>query len=342
VNETANTAAGLARGAIITGTGSYAPERVLTNRELETMVDTTDEWIVSRTGMKERRIAAPDETTSDMAAEAARRALEDAGIAAGEIDMILVPTITPDIPWPNTACLLQDKIGASKAFCFGLEAACSGFVYGLETASNFIRSGAADTALVVGAEKMSAFLNWEDRNTCVLFGDGAGAAVLQAATGREGVVRSSLGSDGSLSDLLQVPAGGSRLPASQETVRKKLHTVQMNGREVFKHAVTNMATAVRDLLNGCEEELGDIDWFIPHQANLRIIRAVGQKLGVPEERFIVNVEKYGNTSGASIGLALDEAARDGRIREGHRVVLVAFGGGFTWGATLIRWTKPSR
>jgi 3-oxoacyl-[acyl-carrier-protein] synthase-3 len=300
-------------------------------------VDTTEQWIVSRTGMKERRIAADDETTSDMGAEAARRALDAAGIEAADVDLILAPTITPDLPWPNTACLVQDKIGARNAGCLGLEAACSGFVYAVETARNYIAAGSAENVLVVAAEKMSSIVDWSDRSTCVLFGDGAGAAVLQPCTSGKGILGSTLGADGSLSDLLMVPAGGSRLPTSAETVKKRLHYVQMNGRETFKHAVTNMTNAANEVLAKCGLTSDEVDWLIPHQANFRIIQAVAQRLGVSLDKFIINIEKYANTSGATIGLALDEAVRDGRITDGQKVLLVAFGGGFTWGSILMEW-----
>lgn len=323
----------------VIGTGAYAPERVLTNRELETMVDTSDEWIVSRTGMRERRIAAEDEFTSDLGAKAAMRAIESAGIKPKEIDLIIAPTITPDRPWPNTACLIQTKIGAKHAACIGLEAACSGFIYAMETARNYLATGAATTALVVGAEKMSSIIDWSDRNTCVLFGDGAGAIVMRAGGEETGMICSSMGSDGSLSDLLMVPAGGSRLPTSEGTVQDRLHYLKMSGREVYKYAVSKMVHSVKDVLHKCGMEPKDIDWYIPHQANMRIIQGVGKRLGVPTEKFVVNVEKYGNTSGASIGLALDEAVRDGRIKRGDKVLCVAFGGGFTWGATLMVWTN---
>ncbi len=323
----------------VIGTGSYAPERVLTNTDLEKMVDTTNDWIVSRTGMRERRIAAEDEFTSDIGAKASIRAIESAGINPKEIDLIIAPTITPDRPWPNTACLIQNKVGAKNAACVGLEAACSGFVYAMETARNYLATGAATTALGVGAEKMSSILDWSDRNTCVLFGDGAGAIVMRGGVDNPGVIGSSMGSDGSLSDLLMVPAGGSRLPTSQATVHDRMHYLKMNGREVYKYAVSKMVHSVKDVLRKCELGIYDIDWFIPHQANMRIIQGVGKRLGVPADKFVVNIEKYGNTSGASIGLALDEAVSDGRITRGDKVLCVAFGGGFTWGATLMVWTN---
>ncbi len=321
----------------IVGIGSYAPDRILTNKDLEKIVATTDEWIVSRTGMRERRIAAPEQATSDLAAEAAKRALVSAGMAADEVEMIIVGTITPDLPFPNTACLVQSKIGARKAFCFSLEAACSGFVYALETARNFIAAGAVRNALVIGAETMSRILDWQDRATCVLFGDGAGAVVLKAAGAPRGIMASSLGANGALTDLLLVPAGGSRQPASEETVRQRQHYLKMSGKEVFKHAVTNMTRAGLDALKRSGLTIDDVTWIIPHQANQRIISAIGERLGVATEKVIVNVDKYGNTSGASVGLAMDEAWRDGRLKKGDIVLLVVFGGGFTWGATVLEW-----
>lgn len=331
---------GALRAVAIAGTGAYAPDRVMTNHDLQKIVDTTDEWIVSRTGMKERRIAGPETATSDLAAEAGRRALADAGLAAADVEMIVVATITPDYPFPNTACVVQDKIGAKKAFCMGLEAACSGFVYAVETARNFIATGAVNNALVIGAEKMSSILDWKDRATCVLFGDGAGAVVLKPARdGDRGILMTALGSDGSLTQLLLVPAGGSRKPATAETVAAREHFLRMSGKEVFKHAVTNMVRSAQTALARAGLTVADVDWIIPHQANLRIIAAIGDRLGVPPEKFVVNVQTYGNTSGASIGLALDEAVRDGRIRKGHIVLFVAFGGGFTWGAMAVEWAK---
>lgn len=324
---------------VVLGTGSYAPERVLTNKDLEKIVDTSDEWIATRTGMRERRIAAEDQATSDLGTEAARRAMAAADIDADEIDLLIVPTITPDMPWPNTACLIQNNIGAVNAACVGLEAACTGFIYALETARNYLATGAARTALVVGAEKMSSILDWEDRNTCVLFGDGAGAVVLRSGGDESGLIGSVMGSDGSLSRLLMVPTGGSRTPTSEQTVRDRLHYLKMIGREVYKHAVSNMTKSAIDLLEQTGVSKDEIDWLIPHQANMRIIQAVSRRLDIPMDRFIVNIEKYGNTSGASIGLALDEAVADGRIKRGDKVLCVAFGGGFTWGSTLMVWTK---
>ncbi len=325
------------RNVAIVGIGSYVPEKVLTNKDLEGMVDTTEEWIVTRTGMKERHIARADEMTSDMGAVAARRALDHAGLKATDVDLIVTATISPDVPWPNTGCFIQHQIGATRAFCMGLEAACSGFVYGLDVGRQYVATGAAQTVLVVGAEKMSAFLDWQDRNTCVLFGDGAGAAVLQARPERRGILASAMGTDGALTGLLGIPAGGCRLPATAETVRDRLHFVRMKGRETFKHAVTQMASAAQTVLDRAQIGIDQVHWIVPHQANMRIIQAVGERLGAPMDKVVVNIEKYGNTSSATIGLALDEAVRDGRIQKGQLVLLIAFGGGFTWGAMLLEW-----
>lgn len=329
----------LPRPVHIVGNGAYLPQRVLTNAELETMVDTSDHWIVSRTGIRERRIAAPDEAVSDMGARAAERALADAGVSADEVGLIVVATLSPDMPFPNSGCLVQEQIGARHAFCFSLEGACSGFLYSVETARQFVLSGSVETALVIGAEKLSSFTDWEDRDTCVLFGDGAGAVVLQSGKRGAGLMASVMGGDGALGDLLRIPAGGSRRPASVETVQQRQHFIKMSGREVFKHAVTRMTAAAEEVLKECGMEAADVDCIIPHQANIRIIRAVGQRLGLPEERFYINVDRFGNTSAASIAIALDEAVRNGRIRQGDHVLMFAFGGGFTWGASLMEWDK---
>lgn len=322
----------------IIGTGAYVPEKVLTNRDLESIVDTTDEWIYSRTGMKERHIAAENEYTSDLAAAAAKKALDDAGIAADEVDLLIVATLSPDMLFPSTACFVQEKIGAKRAFCYDISAACSGFLYALDCAKNQIAAGAINTALVIGAEKMSAFLDWEDRSTCILFGDGAGAAVLQARGDKRGVMKAAMGSDGSLADLLCTPGGGSRNPASQAVIDQRLQFLKMQGREVFKHAVVRMGEAVMQALelNGLSVE--DIKCFIPHQANSRIIDSIGKRLGVTE-RMYLNVEKYANTSSAALAIALDEAVKDGTIRTGDLVAMTVFGGGFTWGANVLEWTK---
>lgn len=320
----------------ISGTGSYAPERVLTNADLEKIVDTTDEWILSRTGIRERRIARPDETTSDMGAEAARRALAQAGVGAEQVDLIIVATITPDMGFPNTACFVQSKIGAVNAYCYDLEAACSGFLFALEVARQAVASGSVDTVLVVGAEKISCITDWKDRSLCVLFGDGAGAAVLQA-TERAGLQSSVLRSDGRLSQLLMLPGGGSKYPASAETLEQGLHYMKMDGRDVFKHAVTCMTDVARKALEKAGMTVEDLKLIIPHQANQRIISAIGDRLGGRPDQYYVNLDRYGNTSAASIILALDEAVQAGRLQRGDRVLLVAFGGGFTWGATVLEW-----
>jgi 3-oxoacyl-[acyl-carrier-protein] synthase-3 len=321
----------------IIGTGSYVPEKVLTNADLEKMVDTTDEWIVTRSGIRERHIARADEATSDMAAEASRRALAQAGVTAEEVDLIIVATITPDMIFPNTACLVQNLIGAKNATCFDLEAACSGFLYGMNVATQFIRTGMVKTALVIGAEKLSMVTDWEDRTTCVLFGDGAGAVVLRACDKPQGFLSVVTGSDGSLADLLKLPGGGSRHPTSMETVQKRMHYMQMVGKEVFKNAVRNMGEAARRALDECGLTMEDVALVVPHQANLRIVEAIRERLGVAPEKFYVNLDRMGNMSAASIPVALDEAVRGGRIKKGDVVVMVAFGGGFTWGATVMRW-----
>lgn len=329
----------LGRTVSIVGTGSYAPERILTNAELEKMVETTDEWIVTRTGIRERHIASAEQATSDLAAEAGRRALADAGVQAEDVGLIIVATITPDMGFPSTGCLVQTLIGANKAFCFDLEAACSGFIFALETAKNYVASGAIETALVIGAEKMSSFVDWNDRNTCVLFGDAAGAAVVQARGASHGLMASAFGSDGSLGELLMLPAGGSRRPASDQTVKDRLHYLKMAGREVFKHAVNNMVASSKEALRRAGLTAHDIDWIIPHQANLRIIDAIADRLGEPREKLVINLDRYGNTSAATIAVALDELSRSGKLKKGHRILLTAFGGGFTWGASVVEWDK---
>lgn len=331
-----STIAGLPRAGIV-ATGSYVPERVLTNADLEKMVDTTNEWILTRTGIRERHIARPDEATSDMAAEAARRALANAGISAEQIDLIIVATITPDMGFPNTACFVQAKIGATNAFCFDIEAACSGFVYGLDLARQYIGTGSVRTVLVIGAEKISCITDWSDRSLCVLFGDGAGAAVVQAVPDRNGILASVMRSDGRLSELLMLPGGGSRHPTSAETLEKGLHFMKMNGRDVFKHAVTCMTDVARRALDKAGLTIEDIDLIIPHQANQRIVVAIGERLGGAPEKYFINLDRYGNTSAASVILALDEASSMGRLKRGDKVLLVAFGGGFTWGATVLEW-----
>jgi 3-oxoacyl-[acyl-carrier-protein] synthase-3 len=324
--------------AVITGTGSYMPERVLGNDELSSMVDTSNEWILSRTGIRERRIARPDEACSDLGAEAAKRALDYAGVAAADVDMIIVATITPDMGFPNTGCFIQRKIGATKAFCMDLEAACSGFIYALEVASQFVSTGAVKTALVIGSEKISSITDWTDRSLCILFGDGAGAAVVQGRpAGSGGVIHTILRSDGRLAELLKLPGGGSRHPTSIQTIEQRLHYMKMDGKEVFKHAVTCMTSVAKDVIAACGLTIEDIKLIIPHQANMRIVQAIGERLGERSDQYFINLDKYGNTSAASVVVALDEAARSGRLKKGDLALLVAFGGGFTWGATIVEW-----
>ena len=323
----------------IIGTGCYLPERVVTNADLEKVVDTTNEWIVTRTGIRERRVARHDQAASDLATEAARRAMADAKVTADEIDLIIVASITPDMVFPSTACFVQHNLDAKNAFCFDIQEACSGFLYSMEIAQQFVSSGKVKTALIIGAEKLSCVLDWQDRSTCVLFGDGSGAAVLRACGAKHGILSSVLGADGSLSGLLKLPGGGSRHPTSEETLKGRLHFMQMTGREVFKHAVTRMTHAAQDALKNCNLSIEDVDCIIPHQANLRIIDAIGERLGAPREKYFINLDRYGNMSAASIPVALDEASKTGRLKKGDIVLMVAFGGGFTWGATVVEWIK---
>lgn len=323
--------------AAIAGVGHYAPAKVLTNADLEKMVDTTDEWIRTRTGIRERRIAAEGECTSDMGAEAARRALANAGRTAEDVEAIYVATCTPDMVFPSTACLIQAAIGAGRAYGFDLSAACSGFLMGLDTAAAAIESGRIRTALVIGAEKLSSVTDWTSRDTCVLFGDGAGAVVLTASD-RPGIRSGYLGVDGHQSDILYIPAGGCRQPPSEETIRQHQHFIHMAGRETFKIAVTTMLGAAQEAIRRAGLQESDIDWMIFHQANWRIIDAVAKRLGDGSaDRAIMNLDRYGNTSAASIPLALSEAVADGRIQSGHKVLMVAFGGGLTWGGTVVEW-----
>ncbi len=321
----------------ITGVGAYVPSRVLTNADLEKLVDTTDDWITSRTGIKERHIAADNEYTSDLAAQAALRAMQDAGVTAEQVDLIIVATITPDMFFPSTACLVQAKIGARRAAAFDLEAACSGFIYGLEIAQQFIMSRTYDTVLVIGAEKLSTIIDWQDRNTCVLFGDGAGAAILQYRPQSHGLLTAVMGADGHKSELLCMPGGGSRCPATAQSVVARLHHLRMDGKETYKNAVQAMQTAAREALRRCDLTVSQIKCIIPHQANQRIIDAVADRLGATPEQMFVNVHKFGNTSAASVGIALDEAVRTGRVKRGDLILMVVFGAGLTWGAAVIEW-----
>jgi 3-oxoacyl-[acyl-carrier-protein] synthase-3 len=321
----------------IIGTGSYAPAKILTNEDLSRIVDTSDEWITTRTGIKERRIAAKDETTSDMAAHAARKAMEQAGISAEEIDLILVATATPDMVFPATACFVQTKIGAKNAACLDVSAACAGFLFAVEIAQQFITSHTYDTVLVIGADKLTAITNWKDRNTCVLFGDGAGAAILGHRGDSHGVIATYMGSDGEFSDILFMPGGGSKTPITADNAHLNLQTIHMSGKEVYKQAVTAMLAAAKKALDQAGLSVEDIACVIPHQANLRIIEAIGERLGIPREKVFVNVDRYGNTSAAAVAIALDEANRSGRIKTGDYVLMVVFGGGLTWASTIIQW-----
>lgn len=328
----------MARNAAITGTGAYLPENVLTNFDLEKMVDTSDEWIRQRTGIVERRIAEDDIATSDLSVHAARLAIKKAQIDPLDIEMILVATVTPDSFFPSTACYVQKGIGAKNASAMDISAACAGFLYGLDLANGLIISGQYDTILVVGGEVFNNIVDWNDRNTCVLFGDGAGAAIVQATDEPRGIISSYIGSDGDYADidLLGIPAGGSRMPVTAEALDQNLNKIQMNGREVFKLGVRLMPEAAERALKKADVSVDDIDLLIPHQANLRIIEAVGQRLGVPREKVYVNVDKYGNTSAATVIIALDEAIQQGRAKPEDLILLVTFGAGLTWGSTLLR------
>ncbi|MFZ2384929.1 MAG: beta-ketoacyl-ACP synthase III [Candidatus Omnitrophota bacterium] len=320
----------------IIGVGEYLPKKVLTNADLEKMVETSDEWITTRTGIKERRIASSSEACSDMALKAAKEAVAHAGIEAKDIDLIIVATITPDMPFPSVACMLQEGIGASKAICFDISGACAGFVYAIITAQQFISAGTCRNALVVGSEKLSTITDWEDRNTCVLFGDGAAAAVLSEVNSG-GIISHYMASDGAMKDLLLVPAGGSRNPATQETVAGRMHYIRMRGNELFKIAVKAMSEAAEKSLEKAGLTAQDLDLFIPHQANMRIISAVAKRLGLPEEKVFINIDKYGNMSSASTATALCEAVKSGRIKKGDIVMLDAFGAGLVWGSCIIKW-----
>lgn len=320
----------------IIGMGIYLPERVLTNFDLEKMVDTSDEWIRTRTGVRERRIAGKGESASDLGSRAALAAIQDAKLTPQDIDLIIVATITPDSFFPSTACLIQNQIGARCA-AFDLAAACSGFPYALAVAESFIRSEMYRTILVVGAEVLSGFIDWKDRSTCVLFGDGAGAAVVSQVKDGHGIKATYLGADGSQGDLLKIPGGGSRIPPSEESVKAGQHYLKMQGSEIFKLAVRRMEEAIGEVLKRGGLTPQDIDCLIPHQANFRILKAVAERVGIPIEKVFVNVERYGNMSSASTVVALYEAVKQKKIREGSNVVLVAFGGGITWASCLIKW-----
>jgi 3-oxoacyl-[acyl-carrier-protein] synthase-3 len=322
----------------IIGTGHYVPSKVLTNQDLERMVDTSDQWIVERTGIRERRVAEAGEVTSDMAAAAARRAIEAAGISAHEIDLILIATVTPDMPLPSTAMFVQQKIGA-RHDCpgFDLSAACAGFLYGLSIADQYVRTGSARYVLVVGVELLSRILDWSDRATCVLFGDGAGAVVVGPSTDDRGVYSTHLYADGSLAEALYIPAGGSKAPASASTVAAHEHFVHMKGSELFKFAVKSLTTASLQALSHNGLGIDKVDWVIAHQANQRILDGVARRSGIPYDKFYVNIDRYGNTSSASVPIALDEAVRTEKVLPGQTLLLCALGGGVAWGSALVRW-----
>jgi len=324
----------------ITGWGMSVPESILTNEDLSKMVDTNDEWIRDRTGIRERRIADDSQTTASLAVEASIKALQVANLRPTDIDLIICSTSTPEHIFPATACLVQDHIGATKAGAFDLSAACSGFIYGINMAAQSIRSRSIQNALVIGSETLSRFVNWNDRNTCILFGDGAGAFVLQASEMPGGVLSAVMHSDGSGGDSLILQAGGSKYPATEATIQSGKHYIEMDGKEVFRFATRVMAQATNEALEDAGIELDSLDWIIPHQANIRIIEAAARGLKTPLERFIINLDRYGNTSTASIPIATVEAVEDGRLKPGNSIVLVGFGAGLTWGALVAEWTGP--
>jgi len=328
---------GSQRRSVILGTGSELPAKIVTNRELEQMVDTSDEWITVRTGIKERRILEEGKGNADMAFQAARRALDDAGVEAKDLDAIVMGTVSADYPFPSSACVLEDLLGARNAFSFDVGAACSGFLNALSVADLYIRSGKIEKALVVGSDALSRFINWQDCGTCILFGDGAGAVVLGASENGSGILSTKLRTDGSYAKTLYVPAGGSLKPPRAETVRNNEHTISMNGKEVFKTAVRSMEEISRQALEEAGVTIDQVALVVPHQANKRIIVALAERLEVPMEKVMVNLEKYGNTSAASIPVALDEARRQGRINPGDIVLLNAFGAGFAWGAAVVKF-----
>jgi len=321
----------------IAGTGMAVPDRVLTNADLEEMVDTTDEWILTRTGIRERRMSGPDEALSDFAIPAAERALEMAGVEGSEVDLVICATISSDRVFPATSCLIQNHIGAKDAPAFDLSAACTGFLYGIGMGTQFIEAGRARNVVVVGGEMLTKILDWNDRSTCVLFGDGAGAVVLQATEEERGVLAYSMHADGSLADLIELPGGGSRVPVSHEMLDEGQQYITMRGNETFKKAVRRLAQVSEEALAECGKKPQDVDWFIPHQANKRIIDAVGQRLAVPEGSTYINVDRFGNTSAASVPIALDELNRSGKIEPGHTVLMTAFGSGLTWGSAVVEW-----
>ncbi len=321
----------------IIGTGKYLPEKILTNFDLEKMVDTSDEWITTRTGIKQRHIARNDQASSDLVIEASKQAIKNAGIKKEDIDAIIVATVTPDTFFPSTACWVQKGLGIKNIPAFDISAACSGFLYGLEIVSGLIETGIAKTVLLVGVETLSKITNWEDRSTCVLFGDGAGVAIITATTEDRGIMGSVWGADGTLGELLIQPAGGTRMPATHETVDKKLHTIHMQGNEVFKHAVTKMGEAAIEALKRAGIKGEEVSLFIPHQANIRIIEATCKRAKIPMEKTMVTIDKYGNISAATIPITLHDALEEKRIKDGDIILFAAFGGGFTWAATVLKW-----
>lgn len=318
------------------GTGSYAPDRILTNLELEKLVDTSDEWIQTRTGIRERRVAEPDVATSDIAYEASLKALESSGVDARDLDGIIVGTVTPDYLFPSTACILQSRLGAKKAFAFDLLAGCSGFLYALQAGKGIISCGDAEKLLIIGAETLSKITDFQDRSTCILFGDGAGAAVITASE-TPGILSTCLGANGDEWELLYMPGGGSRIPPSEASIKNRDHFLKMKGKEVFKEAVKALESSSLEAIKRADITPEEIDLFIPHQANYRILEAVRKRVGLPEEKVFSNLDRYGNTSSASVPLALDEAVRSGRVREGDTILISVFGAGFTWGAAVVRW-----
>lgn len=323
----------------IIGIGSYVPEKVITNADLEKTIDTSDSWIVERTGIRERRVVAEGQATSDLATIAAERALADAGVSAEELDLIIVATVTPDMVFPSVACLVQNNLKAVNAAAFDLTAVCSGFMYALVTGTTFIQAGMYKKILIIGAEALSTITDWTDRNTAILFGDGAGAAVLAEVPEGFGVLGVHLGAEGAGGDLLKMPAGGSRLPASADTIAQRLHYTRMDGNEVFKFAVKVMGEAVKQALEMANLTSDDITYLVPHQANIRIIQSAAKRVGMPMDKVVVNVDKYGNTSAASIPIALDEAVKTGKIKKGDTIAMVGFGGGLTWAASIVKWSK---
>ncbi|MBD3335590.1 MAG: beta-ketoacyl-ACP synthase III [Candidatus Eisenbacteria bacterium] len=327
------------KSAVIIGTGSYVPESVLNNAQLERIVDTSNDWIITRTGIRERRISSPEQASSDLAEAASRRALDDAGIEAAELDAIIVATVTPDYMFPNTSSQLQHRLGARPTMAFDVSAACSGFLYALHVGRSLILAGEAETILVVGVESLSKITDYTDRTTCILFGDGAGAAILKPAPGGSGVLGTVLAADGRHGELIRQPAGGSRMPWSQEALDTRQQFLKMRGNEVFKIGVRAMETACRQALEKTGLDPGDVDILIPHQANIRIIDALAKRLEVAHENVIINIDRYGNTSAASVAIGLDEGQRSGKIKRGDVVLTVAFGSGVTWASSVIRWEK---